>query len=403
MLDLGFFLQILLTLLVGYLIGRREQRRRKKNKNKNSPLFSQYCVGLNYLLNDQTDAAIDSFVLALENDTFECQLLFGRLFRQRGALEKAIRIHQDILARPCLTHAQMLNIQFELVLDYLKAGLLDRAENLLVHLLDERWSGWKDCVATLLSVYETEKEWLQAIELVQRLEEPMRRQYAHRLSHYHCQIAEQALIQGNAPKARQYLNKACTADPHNVRTSLLIGRMEMMSGRYAEAIESLKRIIYQDQQYISEGLDMLRECHEQTDSLHGFTSFLNRCVRLAPTLPVILALASLKVRTKGIQEGVTLVGQHVTDKPSLEGICALAEFHAKAADGQAIGQFEKIHTLACDLMRHRPLYRCKQCGFAGRELHWHCPQCHMWGSTVPMRGVCRQHSDHLDFPHRNNG
>ncbi|WP_281645508.1 lipopolysaccharide assembly protein LapB [Parendozoicomonas sp. Alg238-R29] len=388
MADVALLILIFVSLGVGVLLGRYEKYRRSSTESADS-LSSEYFVGLNYLLNEQTDEAIESFIRALEvnGDTVETFVVLGRLFRQRGQLDKAIQAHQDILARPSLTREQMLDVQLELAKDYVTAGLFDRAEALLEDIVRQSWRGWRESFNTLLFVYETEKDWKKCVLLVGRLKGQASDDYSFRLSHYYCELAEMAIDHSDVLGARKYLKLAGHGHRSNVRVSLLLGRLEMAAGNFRDAIRALEKIAEQDKRYISESIPQLEESYSHIRSARGLTSYLGRCLRDAPSSAVIMASARLVALQQGDKEAGRFVAEQIVKRPSLKGLNALIDLHLQMAEGRAKQNLAMLRGLTGRLENSKPVHRCEQCGFEGKELHWSCPKCHEWGTIKPIMGL----------------
>ena len=386
--DFSLLILILVALGIGYFLGRYEKRRRHDVERVDS-LNSEYFVGLNYLLNEQTDEAIESFIRALEinGDTVETFVVLGRLFRQRGELDKAIQAHQDLLARPSLTRDQMLDVQLELAKDYMAGGLFDRAEALLEDIVRQSWRGWRESFNTLLAIYETEKEWKQAIALVSQLRGQVADDYALRLSHYYCESAEVAMGRSDMLSARKYLKQASNAYRSNARVSLLTGRLEMALGSYREAVRSFERIAEQDKGYISESIPLLEEAYTNLRSVRGLTAYLSRCLKEAPSSAVVMASARQVAVQQGDKEAGRFVAEQIVKRPSLKGLNALIDLHLQMSEGRAKQNLSMLRGLTGRLENSKPVYRCGKCGFEGKELHWSCPKCHEWSSVKPIMGL----------------
>ncbi len=386
--DLTLMLLIFCALAMGYGLGRYEKRRRLVQQ-QSAGLSSEYFVGLNYLLNEQTDEAIESFIRAIEvnSDTVETFVVLGRLFRRRGELEKAIQTHQDLLARPSLTREQVLDVQLELARDYMKAGLFDRAEALLEDIVRQSWPGWRESFNTLLSIHETVKDWNKAVELLGRLKGSVAEDYAFRLSHFYCELAEQALARSDVLGARRALKQASVVHRYNVRASLLWGQLEFKAGNYRDAIKHLEKIIEQNSSYLPESISLLESCYSQMRSQRGLSAYLGRCLKEAPSAAVVLASARLIAQQQGEKEAGRFVAEQIIRRPSLKGLNALIDIHMQMSEGRSRQNLTLLRELTGRLENSKPVYRCSSCGFDGKELHWHCPQCHQWGEGAPIMGL----------------
>ena len=379
---------VMVSIAVGFFLGYR-QHKQYHRQFQNSSLNSEYFVGLNYLLNEQTDEAIESFISALEinSDTVETYIVLGRLFRRRGELEKAIQVHQDLLARPSLTREQSLRVQLELAHNYIKAGLLDRGESLLEGMLKTPWSGADESVKLLLSVYEQEKEWQKAIEIIRQAQGVDTSQYNLQLAHYYCELAEMALDRHGVLAARKSLRLAFARDRNSVRATLILGRLECSLKNYRESIRVLKRIYQQNPVFISESIPLLERSCEVLSSSRELSVYLGKCLREYSSAAVVLASARLIARQQGEKEAGRFIAEQIVKRPSLKGLNALIDLNIENSEGRPRQNLVLLRELMGRLLATKPVYRCNHCGFEGKALHWCCPQCHDWGKTEPIMGI----------------
>ncbi|MCK5893592.1 MAG: lipopolysaccharide assembly protein LapB [Endozoicomonadaceae bacterium] len=386
MFDPLLLLLILVSMLAGFFLGNRQRKQHRYRQFHNDSLNGEYFVGLNYLLNEQTDEAIESFIKALEInvDTIDTYIVLGRLFRRRGELDKAIHTHQDLLARPSLTREQSLRVQLELAHDYVKAGLLDRGESLLEDMLKTSWSGSDESVKLILSVYEQEKEWQKAIDII-RLVQKGGGQYNLQLAHYYCELAEVALESNDVLTARKNIRIACARDC--VRATLLLGRLECSMKNYRESARVLQRIYQQNPVFISESIPLLEHSFDALWSARGLSVYLEKCLREYPSTAVVLASARLVARQKGDQEAGRFIVEQIVKRPSLKGLSALIDLNIHNSEARPKQNLILLRELTECLLATKPVYRCSYCGFDGKALHWCCPKCHEWGKTEPIMGV----------------
>ena len=379
---------ILVSMAAGFFLGYR-QRKQSQRQRQDGSLNSEYFVGLNYLLNEQTDEAIESFIKALEinADTIDTYIVLGRLFRRRGEIEKAIQAHQDLLARPSLSREQSLRVQLELAHDYIKAGLLDRGESLLEDMLKTPWSGADESVQLLLSVYEQEKEWQRAIDVIHQAQGVESHRYQHQLAHYHCELAEAALEGNDVLTARKNLRLAFARDRDNVRATLILGSLECSLKNYRESARILQRIYQQNPLFISESIPLLERCFEALWSSRGLSVYLGKCLREYPSAAVVLASARLIARQQGDKEAGRFIAEQIVKRPSLKGLNALIDLNIENTEGRPRQNLMLLRELTGRLLESKPVYRCTQCGFDGKTLHWCCPRCHEWGTTEPIMGI----------------
>ncbi|SFT70499.1 lipopolysaccharide assembly protein LapB [Halomonas saccharevitans] len=382
---------LLLALLVaaiaaGWWLGRRE--RPKGDASSATPsLARDYFVGLNYLLNDQQDQAIETFIGALEvnSDTVETHLALGNLFRNRSEADRALKIHQNLLARPTLTSDQSERVQLELSRDFLALGLLDRAERLLEGLVRDTHDSElrRSARRLLIDLFEREREWQAALDValpkLVRQHDDIRRAAAHWL----CELAEEERHSASPVLARRHLRQALATDARCVRANLLLAAMAQDTGQYKQAIKLLRRIPEQDASYTPLMLEPLAHAYRLLDDEEGLVRCLRELLDEVPSTSVISLLAETLYHQGRDEDAVALIREQLERQPSLEAIhqlLSLSRRHPREED-ERIELLER-HTQA--LVRARPRHRCRRCGFATATLHWQCPRCRSWGTTQPI-------------------
>ena len=274
------YLLIVFAIGSGWWLGRRERGKRADS------LDPKYYQGLNFLLNEEPDRAVATFIddLEVNSDTLETHLALGGLLRRRGELEKAVVVHENILNRASLDKESMQHVQLELARDYLLAGLLDRAEELSVVLADASPSVKNDSYKITLEIYEREKEWSQAIEVAKLLAVGDRTEkYEKAISHYYCEIAETFLSKNRNEDARSAVSEAIGHDTNIPRSSLIRGRVDISEQLFADAVTGFQRIKYQDAVYVPESLEALAVAYEGSDRPHEeFLEYLTSCLKVTP-------------------------------------------------------------------------------------------------------------------------
>ncbi len=366
----------------GWLAAKRSERRAGAVRKNYDPAYFQ---GLNYLLNEQPDKAIDIFVQMLEvdSDTVETHLALGNLFRQRGEVDRAIRIHQNLIARPTLDRDQRAQALLELGQDYMRAGLFDRAENLFDELIKTNLYQ-EEALKNLQIIYEQEKDWDQCLLVVRRLEsltsEPLHTEKAH----YYCEKAEQACNEKDYMEASNLLKKAQRGGRNCVRATILLGRMDMDRGAYKAAICTFQKLEHQDRAYLSEVLPVLIECYTEVGHRKELKDYLHELFQRNHGLPEMLALAELIQSEEGNEEAVAFVTNYLQDSPSIEGLGCLILLHKKGADGV---EMDTLRRLVTHLLDARSAYLCNHCGFTAKSLHWQCPGCRSWSSIKPAQSA----------------
>ncbi|MFT7685863.1 MAG: lipopolysaccharide biosynthesis regulator YciM [Candidatus Azotimanducaceae bacterium] len=383
---------------VGWMLGRRE--RSTHNDSSYSPNYYQ---GLNHLLNEEPDRAVAPFLEDLEvnNDTLETHLALGGLLRRRGELDKAVVVHENILANTQLKPESILRVQLELARDYLLAGLLDRAEDLLLNLnkqlseehpsrymSDLRRQGRK----LIIEIYEREKEWHSAIEIGEMLAVgDDTEKYERAISHYYCEFAEECLKVGKVDIARQAISDAIGHDANNARVSLVLGKLELKEGCYTEAIRALTRIKNQDPVYVPESLEPLVAAYagedQDEESKNELRDYLFECLDITPSISIVLTLAVHLREEQGDEAVAKFIANYLKENPTIRGLSQLIDLHIDNTHGVSKQNLLILRSFAEALVANKPAYRCKSCGFDGKKMRWHCPSCKAWGTIEPIFGL----------------
>lgn len=375
----ALFLLLPIAALSGWWIGRRD-----KPKNQQYPDISpEYLQGISYLLNDQQDKALDIFMKMVESNSevVEIHLALGNLFRRQGEVERSIRIHQNLIARPNLNRHHRAQALFELSQDYMRAGLLDRAEKLFLEILDQREFS-ESALQNLLLIYQQEKDWRKAIQIAERLDYMSVHNFRGLQSQFYCELAESDLISNDFKSARQRLQKALNTDKDNVRASILDGDMSMREGRYKNALKSYSRVEHQDPDYLSEVVEKIYHCYERLDRRVEFIPYLKGLIQNYPSLLSSDAFMNF-LKQPEHKEMLDFAMQRIQREPELEGILRLMEIIGGNENLMQAYNQDLLNGINAVLDK-QPRYKCHQCGFKGMTLHWNCPSCHQWGSVKPV-------------------
>jgi lipopolysaccharide biosynthesis regulator YciM len=344
-------------------------------------LPSSYFKGLNFLLNEQPDKAIEAFieVVKVDPETIELHFALGSLFRRRGEYDRAIRMHQNLLERPGLGADQKLIALAELGQDYLKAGILDRAEEAFRKLENSPQAA----VARrhLLEIYEQEKDWDRAIEMT-KLVQPDPRD----LAQYYCELAAAESAESRPEAARRHLEAALEANRKCVRASLLLGDLDKSQGNLDHAMEHWKRVESQNPAYLAlvaqRLLDAYRDAGRAEEGLTLLTGYLERY----PSLDLLDTVFQQTLEAKGPEQAYALVRDELKRNPTLLGLDRLLEAQIIAAGSpDQRRDLELVRSLVHGHTRRLARYRCETCGFKARQFHWRCPACGGWETYPPRR------------------
>ncbi|WP_439113498.1 lipopolysaccharide assembly protein LapB [Hydrogenophaga sp.] len=338
-----------------------------------------YFRGLNYLLNEQQDQAIDAFIEAVQGDpdTAELHFALGNLFRRRGDYDRAVRVHEHLLARADLSRKDRDRAQHALALDFLKAGLLDRAETALHKLEGSAFEG--EALLALLAIYERSRDWPQAKRIAQRLETAEQGSFTTRLAHYLCEEAEQAQRSGNTTLAARLLAEAVEKAPQLARGWMALSSLKIQTGDPTGAFDALVQLSQQAPQGMPLAARALADLGEQTDRQAQALALLQACHDRAPSLDVTDALASLSADPLTARSRYL---SHLEREPSLV-------IATQWLAGEPLSQPDaKTRVQAALEQASAPLkrYRCAACGFEARQHFWQCPGCQAWDS-YPARRV----------------
>jgi lipopolysaccharide assembly protein B len=366
----------------GWYAAHREQRRRSSTNDRG--LSPDYFRGINYLLNEQPDKAIEVFTQMLEvnTETVETHLALGSLFRRRGEVERAIRIHQNLIARPTLDKAQRSLALCELALDYHKAGLLDRAENLFLELA-EIPAHAEQALRSLMHIYEQEKDWDKAIAAGRRLAKTAGRSLEPVIAQYHCELGEHAHQAGNLAQARVCARNALAVDARCVRASILAGRVAAAQGKDREAIVAWQKIEQQDAAFLDEALDEIVAAFRRLNDEQQLYSYLRDVARRQPGMHTLLTLAELIRARDGQSAAQAFIAEQLREQPSVLGLQRLIDLQVTQDTPATRENLELVKGILGLLAAQQEGYQCHQCGFRGHALHWQCPACHEWITMQP--------------------
>ena len=375
---------ILLGLPVAFVLGWLASRwdlRQVRADNRQAP--KAYFKGLNFLLNEQQDKAIDAFIEAVQNDpdTTELHFALGNLFRRRGEYNRAVRVHEHLLSRADLSRPDRDRAQHALAQDFLKAGLLDRAEEALHRLDGTQYEG--EARLALLAIYERSRDWAQAAAIVRKMQAAGQGDFSTRLAHYLCEDAQAQVAHGQLDKAFSQLQQALETAPQAPRPRLELAQLQHRQGESRDAFASLKAMAQNSPAALPLAANLLVEVAEATGLVSEARSLLLKHYEQAPSLDLLQALVTLDQKSgDDAAPGRLRLVQHLEHEPSLVAA-------AQWLEGETLTE-EQYHGTVQKALTHatKPLtrYRCAACGFEARTHFWHCPGCQSWDS-YPARRV----------------
>ena len=377
-----FVLLLPAAALSGWVIGRRGGERHSDSQV--SKLSTTYFRGLNYLLNEQPDKAIELFlhIAELDKDTFETQVALGHLFRRRGEVDRAIRLHQALVQRTDLNDQQKVQALLALGEDYMKSGLLDRAETVFSELarIDQRAP---QALRHLIAIYQSERDWTKAIENASRFEAVTGEPMGKLIAQFECELADRQRAAGDIDAARESIARAYAADSTSVRAGMLEGRIEVDAGQDAAAIRAFERAARHDPDYLPDLLPGLLASYARVGDSTGARAFLAEMAEHYRGISPVLALARLVESSDGVGAARAYLAQLLKDRPSVRGEAALIDM-TLAEQADPVATLHDLKHITDQLLVRNPSYRCSRCGFGARSHHWQCPSCKEWGTVKPL-------------------
>ena len=370
----------------GWFAARRSMG--KPGRCSDSILGPEYIKGLNYLLNEQQDKAIDVFIRMLEvnSDTVETHLALGNLFRKRGEVDRAIRIHQNLIARSTLSNEQRTDAILELGQDYMKAGLFDRAEALFQELIENNVH-LSSVLPLLLDIYQQERDWENAIAIAGQMgfvgEQPAKSVIAQ----FYCELAENARARSDTEEAGRLLEKAGEYNPHCARARLISGGIARQKGDYQAALAAYEQVAESDIELLPEILDNMHACHVELGTIDGMIDYLHRAISQYAGISPVLALADIMANEKGGASAAEFIAGELGKRPSVRGLSRFIDLSLSRSEGAAHDNLIILKNITDQLLENKPVYKCHDCGFCGKTLHWQCPSCKHWNTVKPIHGV----------------
>ncbi|HGG59405.1 MAG TPA: lipopolysaccharide assembly protein LapB [Gammaproteobacteria bacterium] len=348
--------------------------------------YANQCIqGLNYLLSEQSDKAIQLLVemVDVDEDTVETHLVLGSLFRRRGEVDRAIRIHQNVIARPTLSAAQRSSAMLQLGVDYLKAGLFDRAENILNQLADSQPDN-PDVYRYLRQLYEQEKEWETAIKMAKRLHRVGKIPQNARIAHYYCELAEQHVRARRIDEAAEMVKKALATDPECIRAYIQAGDIEAAKGKTRAAIRAFRNALRKNRNFSPIVLKHLHGLFAREGLLEQLPDFIHQnadCRKDAAARYFLIKTYSALGETERVDE---LLHEELKRREASPHIIKMyIEKMRDSTEGEISESFRALDRVLNSRLSDNMACHCTRCGFESNSVFWQCPGCQSWGSVRP--------------------
>jgi len=344
-----------------------------------------YFRGLNFLLNEQPDKAIESFIEVVKVDpqTIDLHFALGSLFRRQGEIERAIRMHQNLLDRVDLPADKRTMATYELAQDFHRAGLLDRAEELFTKLDGSAYE--HSALSHLISIYETEKDWTKAIAAMQRMEVLAKQPYFKEIAQYHCELAQAALLKSDDATVKAELDLAFGTYRGCTRATLLLGDLEAQQGRTAEALATWQKIETQNPAFLALAADRFADLYRRQADVSQGIRVLRSYQAQYSSLDLLNALFTLVLEQEGPDAAAALIKEELARNPTLLGLDRLLEAQLLGATAERRHDLELVKGLVAQHIKRLGMYKCDHCGFRAKQYYWRCPGCLKWETYSPRR------------------
>ena len=384
--DLWWLLALPLFFVLGWVAARIDIR---QLLSESRALPRSYFAGLNFLLNEQPDKAIEAFLEAAKVDpeTIELHFALGSLFRRRGETDRAIRVHKHLIERDAsqsqLTEEQRLHALSELGQDYLKAGLLDRAEDIFLKLRGTLRD--EEALRNLLEIYQQEKEWEKAIAIAELMPGHAEHLWQKEIAEFYCELAAADMLNGRLDRARERLLAALTDNRKCVRAALMLADLETRVGDHVAALAAWQSIEQQGPVYLSLAAEKIMAAYRAQGRGKEGIALLRGYLERYPSIDLLDVAFQSELATHGAESAYTLVRDELRRNPTLLGLDKLLEAQVLVAPPERRADLELVKNLIHNHTRRVARYRCDDCGFKARQFHWRCPACGGWESFPPKR------------------
>ena len=344
-----------------------------------------YFKGLNFLLNEQPDKAIDAFIeiVKLDPETADMHFALGNLFRRRGETERAIRVHQNLLSRPDLPLEQKVHAQYELGMDYLKAGLLDRAEETFNELVDTQYA--VQARRALLEIFQREKEWRRAIDAAEGLQDSGAGARQKEIAQFYCELAQDALVHMEPEDAKLLLEKALQAERKSVRATMLMGDAQLVQGDVEGALKIWRRVEQQSVPHVALVAGRLMDGYRRVGRAQEGVNLLRSYLEEASSIDLMEVVFKAVIELDGVAAAKVLVVEELRRNPTLLGLDKLLEARLMDAPAEVWEELSMVKNLVHGYTQKVARYQCSHCGFKARQFYWQCPGCSRWETYPPRR------------------
>ena len=377
--DLVMFLLLVVAIASGWLLGRFQGTRSATLRMGRDTLPS-----IDFLLAENNDEALDRLldVAEISDEAVDLYLNLGRVFREKGQTEKSIQLHQNLFARTDLSDKAQLDVELELATDFLKAGLFDRAERLLVDLVQEEGHARHHASRLLVQLYEEEQEWQSILELYKKSKFQDPPEISRRVAQAACEYANELFFKGDYLASHQYLKLALKIDPLCARANVIFAQVAASQGEPKEAIRCYLKALKQNKNVMSAVLPEMVECFLELDDYQGLDKQLASHWQDNHAVDVLVKRVTLLSRQGKQQQGIEILLTELFQHPSNQGFFALVEMVVNQKAVLNSSQLMSVYDILRRIVETESKYVCRSCGFKAIEHHWRCPSCKDWASVT---------------------
>jgi lipopolysaccharide assembly protein B len=395
--ELSLFILVVVSITAGWYVGFKNGRKPKKDSSLS--IIQNYYAGLNYLIDNDTQDAIDTFINSLEVNaqTFEIHIALGAFLRAKGEVDRAIKIHQNLLARSGIGKKHRDTAHLELARNYVSAGVYDRAEKLLKELINNDSNEYKWLsLNLLLDIYQAEKEWELSIETAHKLISKKFLKFNYdkskdlytRIAFYYCEIAKINLDNGELASVIDNINAALKHDKKNIRAHLLLSKVHILKNDYDASLDALRNIRKHDVDFIPETLPFLEEIFTKRPDSQLYKKELLSCLEGSNSISTIEAFVNYLVKhDMECSASIQFLKEKIVEFPTQRGLWLYAQLKSQNATVDDAQHFSIIGIVLEKLMVKNPKYQCRKCGYTCKQLYWLCPSCQKWGNISRVRGL----------------
>jgi lipopolysaccharide biosynthesis regulator YciM len=381
------FLLLPVAMAYSWFMGRNSIK--QKDQTAKQDLSIKYSTGLNYLLSSQQDKAIDYLLEALkvEDDTVEAHFAMANLFRRRGELDRALKVHEHLVRQGHLPSKDKQQAIFELGKDFLSAGLYDRAEKMFTKLLKSKNYGLKS-INNLLKIYQSTKDWQLGIDLKKTVIKAKDVKSLHTLANFYCELATIALEKDEFIAVIELLQQALELDPNSCRANWLMAKIYENHQQFEQACQCYQSIYQQDKEFFPDVIENMHNCYVQSDASDEFFTFIRQVYEETGSTTALLKYLEHVEKKHGVNKAIEFILSALKRRPTIKGFKHFVKMQmAESGQESSNENLDVIKELITSYLNMKPRYSCRSCGFNSSTHYWSCPSCHDWEQLKPVRGL----------------